>query len=324
MQQEMSFTQSGHPPTQEPTNSIGSPGSEKKTIPNTEQRPHTSASAITTYLDRCGEYYLQRYINKKRFPPLPFMLKGSAVHTGQELNFKQKIQSHADLSPSKVKEATAAAFDERIAKEGYMLTSKDETVGASKILGLAKDSAVRLADLFIAKIAPLHQPILVEQTQRIRLDEKTDIMVKMDMVNDRKEIQDSKTSKATMNIKTVQESFQFKLYGLAYRAIYKEDPAAVVIDNMVDLKRGPKHTAFRLPMGQRQYQTAVDKINLFLYGTKTGVFMPAQKGSWFCNEDHCGWARECKYYQFYKRGGGKTQLPPWMRFGKKKKTEVKP
>jgi len=309
------------------------PGSQTKTpsrtstseIPGTQKsdRPHTSASAVTLYVDRCGEYYRRKYIDKERFPPPPFLIKGSAVHAGNEINFQQKIKTHEDLPASKVMDATAAAFDAQIQKEGYMLTSKDEGIGSSKVLGSAKDSAVALSKLFIEKVAPVHQPVVVETFQRIKLNEKMDILVKLDMINDRQEIQDTKTSKQTMSVNAARDSFQFKLYGLAYQALYKRPAAGVVVDNLVHLKGGPKHTRLDIFIGQKQYQEAVEKINIFLAGTNLGVFMPAQKGSWFCNEDHCPAAPTCKYFQFYKRGGGKTPVPPWMRFrGKKKKEEA--
>lgn len=305
------------PTTPSQTSTSKTPGTKKS------DRPHVSASSITQYVDRCAEYFRRSKIEKERFPPPPFMIKGSAVHTGNEINFLQKIKTHQDLPASKVMDATAAAFDDRIRQEGYMLTSKDEGIGSDKVLGRAKDSAVALSKLFIEKVAPVHQPVVVETFQRIKLNEKMDILVKLDMINDRQEIQDTKTSKQTMSVNAARDSFQFKLYGLAYQALYKKPAAGVVVDNLVHLKGGPKHTRLDIFIGPKQYQEAVEKINIFLAGTKLGVFLPAPKGSWFCNEDHCPAAPTCKYFQFYKRGGGKTPVPAWMRFRKKKK-EVKP
>lgn len=284
------------------------------------KKPHTSSSAIETYLDRCGEYYRRKYIDRESFAPTSPMIKGSAVHAGAEENFKQKIDSHSDLPLSKIQEITAAAFDTRIKAEGYMLTSAEESIGSGIVLGRAKDRAVILSKIYTEEVAPLHQPVMVEQFQRIALNPDIDLLVKMDMVNDRKEIQDLKNRKRAMSQAEVDSSLQFSLYGLAYRAIYKEDTAGVVVDMLID---GPKNAAYKQLVTRKDrndYAKAIEKINIFLFGVKAGVFLPAPKNAWYCNAEHCPAARTCKYFQYYQQGGGKQPVPFWMKFKKKGKT----
>lgn len=285
------------------------------------KRPHVSHTAIEWYLEKCGEFYRRRYLDKEPVPPTAAMHKGSSVHSGAEENFKQKITSRQDLSSSKIQEITAAAFETRVKAEGVLLTSKEETIGYQRVLGQAKDRAVILADIYAREVAPQHQPVMVEQLQRIRLNDEYDLLVKLDMINDLRQIEDLKNRKRAMSQKEINDSLQFPIYGLAYRALTKTDPAGVVVDNLVDAPVNPKHVRITRPLGMADYQKAVDKINLFLFGVKSAVFMPAPKGSWYCDEDHCGYARTCKFYQYYKRGGGKQQLPFWMKFKKKKKPE---
>lgn len=282
-----------------------------------KKRPHVSSSAIDCYLDKCGHYYERRYILKESVPPTTQMVRGSAIHTGSEVNFKQKIESHKDLSASKIQEITAAAFDERIKTEGYFLTTKEESVGASIALGRVKDRAVLLSDIYTQHIAPAHQPVMVEEFQRIRLNDDLDLLAKLDLLNDKRQIVDLKSSKRSISQAELDSSTQYTIYAMVHRAITKEDPAGIVQENIVDAPKNPKHRRLETFRGEAHYKKLIDKINLFLHGTKTGVFLPAAKGAWYCNEEHCGYARTCKFYQFYQKGGGKVQVPFWMKFKKK-------
>lgn len=296
--------------------------SEQSSSQTAQKKPYISASAINAYF-KCGEIYRRRYIEKQIVPPSSFLIKGSAVHLGAEENFKQKIKSFVDLPASKIKDATASAFDTRVNKEGILLTQEEEKVGLSLIMARAKDNAVKLADIYAHEVAPVHQPVTVEQFQRIALNDKTDLLVKMDMVNTRNEIVDLKTSRRSMNEKQLSEDIQFDLYGMAYRAINGKDAEKIVIENLVEAPKNPKRTLIELKKDMRHYKRAADKLNLFLFGTESGVFMPAAKGSWFCNENYCGYARECKFYQYYQKGGGNIQRPFGMNFKKKKKEGAK-
>lgn len=301
----------------EPT--ISKPGADPKKEP---RRPHVSHSAINWYLEKCGYYFEQKWIRKIPVPPTAYLHKGSSVHAGSEVNFKQKIKSFKDLPASQIQEATVAAFDDRVKAEGYMLTAEEEKIGSGIVLGRAKDKAAELALLYAQNIAPAHQPILVEEYQRIKLKDDLDLLVKLDLINDLNRIVDLKTGKRAMSQAAIDSDLQFSIYALAYRAINKKDPDAVVIENLVESPKNTKHLRFITRRTELDFKKVVTKINRFIAGTSLGVFLPAAKGSWFCNEDHCGYARSCKYYQFYKQGGGSQPVPFWMKF-KRKKKEVK-
>lgn len=286
------------------------------------KRPHISSSSIDTYTDRCGEMYRRRYIEKERVPPSTPMVQGSAIHAGSELNFRQKIVSFKDLSSSKIQEATAEAFDNQIKTEGFFPTTEESGRGADIVLGEAKDRAVILSDIYSKHVAPAHQPVMVEEFQRIRLNDELDLLAKLDLVNDKQQIVDLKSSKKSWSQGQVDNSTQLTIYAMVYRAITGKDAAGIMAENVVNAPKNPKHRRLETTRSQKDYVKLVEKINLFLAGVKLGVFLPAAKGSWYCSEEYCGYARSCKYFQYYQKGGGKIPVPFWMK--RKKKKEVKP
>lgn len=272
---------------------------------------------------RCGELYRRRVIEKEPLIPTIPLHKGSGVHGAAEINFRQKIESFKDLPVAQIKDAAAAAFEERVKKEGAMLTTAEEGIGFARVIGTAKDRTVALAGLYADFVAPAHQPVLVEQDQRIALTDDLDLWVKLDLVNTRKEIVDYKTSKKSLNQAEVDQDLQYSLYALAQKALTKEDPGPIVVENLVDTGKNVKHNQVTTSRGMAHFQKAVKEINLFLDALKLGVFLPAPKGAWYCSEERCGYARTCKFFQFYKRGGGAAPKPFWWGRKKKKSEEKK-
>jgi len=280
------------------------------------KRKTISTSKMKTYF-KCGWMYFQRYHEKKPFIPTIPQHKGTSVHKSAEVNFLQKIQSHTDLSTSKLQEVAAGAFEERIKLEGLMMTKEEESVGMTRVVAQAKDRAVLLAGLFAEKVAPCHQPLIVEQDQRIRLSDEFDLMVRTDLVNDRNEPVDLKSGKRTLSQGDIDKDLQFTIEHMILRKVTGKEPGPVIIENMVDTGKTLKHTRLVTSRTPRDYQVAVDQINRFVDGVRLGVFLPAPKGSWWCSESACGFARECKYFAYYQKGGGDVPRPVWRKAKKK-------
>lgn len=280
------------------------------------KRPHVSVSRIKMYF-RCGEMYRRRVIEKEPLIPTIPLHKGSGVHTGAEINFKQKIKSFQDLPKASIIEAAVSGFETRFKKEGVALTAEEEKIGLDLVIGKAKDRTAVLAGMVADYVAPAHQPVIVEQDQRIELMSNLDLWVKLDMINTRNEIVDYKSSKRSLNQADIDQDIQYTLYALTQKSITKADPGPIVIENLVDTGKNTKYNPMTTSRNISHFKKAIEQINIFIAGLKSGVFLPAEKGSWYCNEEHCGYARTCKFYQFYKQGGGARPKPFW--FGRKKK-----
>ena len=110
-------------------------------------KKHLSPTQLGMYL-RCGEQYRRRYIEKEIVPPGIALIKGGSVHKAAETNFRQKIESREDLPIKDIREAAAANFDGQIAS-GYILDPDERAIGAKKVLGVAKDSTIKLVDIYV-------------------------------------------------------------------------------------------------------------------------------------------------------------------------------
>jgi len=120
-------------------------------------REYISYSQVGMFL-RCGEQYRQRYIENRVIPPAIAMIKGSAVHKGAELNWKQKIDTKKDLSKNDIVDLSVIALEER-AREDLFLSEDEKTIGKDNLIGAAKDSVVSIAGLYADTMAPAIQPL---------------------------------------------------------------------------------------------------------------------------------------------------------------------
>ncbi len=116
------------------------------------EKPHLSATQLEMYW-RCPEQYRRRYIEHEVVPPGISALTGRAIHRGAETNFRQKIESHADLPAKDIVEAAVAGFDVDVLG-GYMLSADEASRGVAIVLGEAKDQTAQLADVHAREQAP--------------------------------------------------------------------------------------------------------------------------------------------------------------------------
>ncbi len=132
------------------------------------KKPYISASQLGMY-ERCGEQYRRRYIEKERIPPGVALLKGTGVHGGARVNFRQKVETHEDLPKKDIVEISVTEFERSYQNQGVLLTAEEESIGLQKVMGETKDSVVTLSGLFADEVAPVYQPAFVEESYRITI-----------------------------------------------------------------------------------------------------------------------------------------------------------
>lgn len=264
------------------------------------EKPYLSPSQIDSFT-RCGEAYRRRYIEKEIIPPAFAMLKGGAVHVGAEENFKQKIESHQDLPTKDIVDIAAASFDGKVVSEGVLLSEEEESVGKEILQGKAKDSTVRMAEQFSKSVAPLHQPIAVEEKVRLALPgAPRDLLGIMDLVVDGG-VQDLKTSAKKKLQDDVDSSVQFTTYAALYRTKYGKLPERIIIDNVIDRmtektgKITSEHQQLVTTRSTADFNALAARINTVTQGIEAGMFMPATPGAWWCSAKSCGYWRTCAY-----------------------------
>lgn len=263
-------------------------------FPSKESKPYLSPSQLSMFL-KCGEAYRRRYIQGEKIPPGIAQHRGSAVHKGAEYNYRQKIESRLDLKADEVVDYAVAAFEDRVQIDGLLLDPLEEREGKPKILGAAKDETAKLTDLLMTQVAPKIQPVAVEETHRMALpDSSHDLLGIFDLIDDKNQIRDLKTTSKTKLQMDVDKDSQFTFYSFMYRAKFGVDPAAVVVDNLV-LKKVPESITLTTHRSDADYQVLINRINTVLDAINKGVYPPAPEGSWACSPRFCGYWSDCPY-----------------------------
>lgn len=249
---------------------------------------------------RCGEQYRRAHILKDRVPPGVALIKGSSVHKAAEVNYRQKIQSHRDLTVADLKEAAAAYLDTEVGG-GLMLTPDEASRGLNTVIGEVKDRAVGLVELFAKQVAPLVQPALVEKFVRVPLPRHShDLLGRLDVADTADNIRDLKTASRRKNQDDVDRSDQLTFYYVAFAHETGRSAQGVTMDVLVDTKR-PAVQQLTSERTDKDKQVFLNRLNAMMAGVKAGNFPPAPVGVWWCSMRFCGYAGTCPYYNAERR-----------------------
>ena len=258
------------------------------------EKPHFSSSQINM-ITVCGEQYRRRYIEGEIIPPGVAIIKGKATHKGAETNMRQKIESGVDLSANEIVDAAVAAFEGEL-HGAYLLTKEEQDRGAKIVLGEAKDEVVSMAKVHAEQQAPDYQPMMVEQTVRIELPGKRDLLGVIDLADDQHRIVDFKTSKRKKSQNEADESIQLTVYAAAYQGITGTPPSEVRLDTLVNTKsRGTERQVLTSNRSRADIVALANRINAVSQAVESGAFVPAAMGIWQCSEKFCGYWRSCPY-----------------------------
>lgn len=247
--------------------------------------------------ERCGVAFFRRYFNNEILPPAIAAAKGTSVHKASELNFKQKITSGVDLKESEIVDSAVSTLEGIVKNEGVWLDEEDRGVGKKKIVGEAVDATARLGKIYAVGVAPKYQPTEVEIDQNIKLaSDSYYLRGRLDLIDSNGAIVDLKTTGKTKSQGDIDKSSQLTFYHATYKANKGEDPKKIVIENIVDLKSGPKVVTLETSRTNDDIQVLVNRINTMVKSIEAGVFLPASPDSWACTKKFCGYASSCKFY----------------------------
>lgn len=254
------------------------------------KRQHLSASQIEMFA-KCPESWRRRYIEREIIPPRLAMLKGTAVHTGAEFNFRQKIETHEDLPTNDIIDAAVSRYESAIKHDGYQLGG-DET---ELDVGRTKDAVALMAAAHAAEQAPEYQPVEVEKHFRLELPAIShDLVGVIDLVSDKGEVVDFKTSGKKMTLDDAAASTQLTVYAAAKNP---DGESTVKLDVLI----APTKT---MPVRRQVIEGTRDKSDLPILAKRVsvvsktidaGLFPPAAVGSWWCSESWCGYWSTCPY-----------------------------
>lgn len=249
-------------------------------------------------LQRCGVQYEFRYVKGIKAPPGVALIRGRGVDEATRLNLSQKIKTRQEAPEDLIADAAAQAVDTGFAGE-VALTEEEATVGADKLKGKTKDTAVALALLHRAKVSPTFQPVAVQKKITLTPNPKAlskSLVGYLDVEDDSGAVRDTKSSKKSPSRDAAEKSDQLTMYALLKKAETGKLPSAVVLDTLVETEAGNRSITT-----QRESRTDADLDRLILRlqaaekSIQAGLFLPTNPESWWCSRNWCGYYRICPF-----------------------------
>lgn len=271
---------------------------------STNSKPQLHVSMLDM-LSRCGIQFQRRYgarfgcwHEEEIIPPGVALATGTAVHTAVEKNLRSKIENKGELLPrEEVAEIARDKFEE--VWNGGMMLSEDEAVDPNATLGRATDQTVNLALLHHDNLAPLLQPLAIEEKFVIVLDDyPLDLSGQKD-IREADRIRDTKT-RAASPPKDAARSMQLAMYALSEKVARGSLPKAVALDVLVKTKTPKIITLEETPTDEwispllRRVKRATEIIQTVKEGKN--AFAPADPENWVCSAKYCGYAQTCPFW----------------------------
>lgn len=244
-------------------------------------KPHISVSQINTYI-RCPVQYYYRYIEGLIIPPSAAITRGKSVHAGNELNYRQKMETHEDLPLSEVQEYVSATFDEQAKETDFQGEDK----------GKVKDATISLATLYHEEVAPAVQPKAVEEQVEVAFEgEDYTLLGYIDLIDQNGVIRDTKTAGRTPNESVLQDNLQLAGYSMMYRTLTGEEEKGVALDYLVANKT-PKHVQLKAQVDDAQRTRFLRTMDAVVKAIKAEVYYPNPNNT-LCSPKHCGYWEVC-------------------------------
>jgi len=243
---------------------------------------------------RCPAQFERRYIYNEIIPPGIAARQGSAVHKGAEVNHIQKVKTMVDLSLEDIQDATRDHYVHLVKEEGVFIP-EDKVSEKNKLLAEGLDNSVRLAKLYTDEVAPLIQPVMVEE--RLYWDHpETGIPLsgQLDVLTVKNCLPDLKTSGKSKAQKEADISLDLTMYAGLVANHTGRWPDKVSLEVLVNTKI-PKHQSLESTRGPNDFFVLVQRVKVVWKQIQTGLFPPCAPDFWMCSPDWCGYFKSCKY-----------------------------
>lgn len=251
---------------------------------------HLSASSLYTW-NTCPRQYYYRYIRGLKEPPKGVMILGGASHVGNEVNYRQKMQTREDLPVSQVQEVVADAFHKKVQEaKDYSDGVKWENADPGAVL----DQSVDCAGVHVMDIAPLVQPVSVEEKVEYQVNDELKLVGFIDVIDDKGTIIDNKYVGKAPPQSDADQNLQLTCYSTMTNSTGAVDN--VRLDAVVKNKT-PVAKMVSSQRTEKQREAFIHHVLNVFDAIKKGSFVERTQG-WHCSEKHCGYWHRCGY------GGG--------------------
>ena len=251
-------------------------------------------------LQRCGEAYRRRYIEKESIPPAPRMLRGTVVHRAASAALLRKMEQHTLPTTAEARDLAATEFEQAWAG-GVTLSAEETGEGVGTVRGRSKDFAVDLAGFHVDRVAPGITPIGVERRIVVKpRDSDLEIHGTIDLIDQTptgEVIHDLKTSEKSPNRDAADTSQQLSMYALIRTAEVGVIPERLILDYLVrtPAKLEKKHVVLETQRSAEDLGAMVARINVAVESVRKGSFLPAPSDAWWCAPSYCDFFPSCRY-----------------------------
>jgi len=249
---------------------------------NMYERDFHSFTSMSTYI-RCGLQYEFRYGQGIKTPPAVAVIEGSAGHKGQELNYKQKIESRIDLPIGDVLDAVSTTFDDRA---GEVEDWEDQKPGD------AKDEIINVMRVVHKEHFPIIQPVEVEEERFFDVGSQP-FKVYRDLKDENGWVRDTKFTKRAKSQGDADNDLQLTV------GSYLDKTEKVCFDCMVKSKK-PRVAVIPSHRGPEHWAKLESRVPKILDAISKGIFLPADPTSWACSKKFCGYWNICEQGAKYK------------------------
>lgn len=294
-------------------------------------------------LERCGESFRRKYLERDPAPPNVRMVQGTAVHRVaadahlRQMKRRESLATMTGVDPIELRTAmrlvanealptmeeagdiAASVFEMEIERGGVAFTKEETAEGVGKAMGQAKDFAVNVSRFYVRDVAPAVNPVGVERLITIK-PKDSDLVIHgtMDLIDEtspaiddkpaEEVIRDQKTSRVSPPRDRAEKSQQLTMYHMLRTIETGREPVKEVLDYLVMTpKRGDlKHVPLETTRTMDDVATLVNRINTAVDAVKKGIFVPAHPESWQCSATWCQFFLSCKYVN----GARRPAAPP--------------
>ena len=237
-------------------------------------KDHLSVSQVNMFKN-CPRQYYYAYVMGMKRKPNSNLTFGSAFHSTAEVNYKQKVDSHEDLPVKEVQEIWSDEFDRRVPETVFEEGEKP---------GAIKDEGVAAVEVYMVDFAPKIQPFMVEEEIDVPLENSDfSIRCRLDVVDDKSRIHDTKTSVKTPVLDAAEHDFQLTSYDIAHRHILGIPPAKLCLDYLVRTKI-PKVVPLESdPRSEAQIEDALKEFSMIARAIRDRSFYRCSPRNALCN-----------------------------------------
>lgn len=256
-------------------------------------KPHLHWSHIDTYL-LCGYLYYLVYVKGLRRKGSAARYTGQAVHVAAGADLTAKMTGGELLPGEQVTELARDEINRLWESEETLLGVKEAERGEKQVRGESVDTAVALASMHHAIIAPTVVPVAVEDPWVLVCDGfPFDLAGRRDITEKDGTIRDIKTIDKTPKVMRQKDVYQLSAYALMDVATGKPLPS-VKADYLIKTKQ-PQPLTLGMQLEWAHIEVIKNYIEAVQHGISQQVFNPAKPGEWIHTPGWCGFWDQCKY-----------------------------